>query len=567
MRRSFLIFLSVILFVTGGILSGCSDSNNKEKQPVVVEVQDSTMVINGWKWAINLDNHLRILASPDSRNRGYFALIDDMDGYDAIFMFDDKCKLSQACINLIWYYFFYQENTLHVSYRDNAIWRHHSFNFQSTSLSGTNAFERITANLKTVCQTVSFLPKPVGTNINDLFAAVSNRKYNTSSAQDDDTAIQDFCKSVFYYETSNPTLRHDLFDTDTFVHYTHERTAEHNQVGIMVSPIYNTTFNRGYDSGNYGEEIENKVYCGLLFSTSPDPTVNKHEYISDIVPLEPVDNYVWVDVPDELEDKTYYIRAFMVSEQEKAKVEQGEYIHPHLAYYEDGVDGMELFYGGEAQINNIKAINESVYNRQLTVNLSGDLSLSGYLSEALQGKAIELRVRPVGQKSYEYLNQAEQGKINGYIHMYRQDFKEVDLENYIARSDWELAIYAGWVCIGVKPFTIIYDKKPAIYYSDLTSDGTTVTYKKTCEGALWFDGDIKSIWEYSNGTLECSSAFANDTEYEQTVNIDDSGLISHQLKTTGEYMQSSAYGQEIKSNRLIYIRNSEGKRTDIRLVQ
>ena len=567
MRRAFLYILPVILFVTAGFLSGCSDSDNKEKQPVVVEMQDSTMVINGWKWAVNLNNNLRILASPDIRNRGYFAQIDDIDSYDAVFMFDDKCKLSQACINLVWYYFFYQENTLHVSYKDNATWSHHSFNFQSTNLSGANAVEKIAANLKAIYKTVSFLPKPVGTNINDLFAAVSNRNYNTSSAQDDDIAIQAFCKSVYYYETLNSTLRQNLFDTDIFVHYAHERTAKHNQVGIMASPIYNITFNRGYDSGVYGEEIENKVYCGLLFSTSPDPTVNKHEYISEIVPVEPVDDYVWVDVPDELEDKTYYIRAFMVSEQEKAKVEQGEYIHPHLAYYENGVDGMELFYGGKAQINNIKAINESVSNRRLTVNLSGDFSLSGHQSEALQGKTIELRVRPVGQKSYEYLNQADQGKINGSIHMYRQDFKEQDLENYIAKSDWELAVYAGWVCIGVEPFTIIYDKKPAIYYSNLISDGTAVTYKKTCEGALWFDGDIKSIWEYSNGTFECSSAFANDTEYEQTVNIDDSGLISHQLKTTGEYMQSTVYGQVIKSNRLVYIRNTEGKRTAIHLAQ
>lgn len=563
MKRFSFYLLPFILFATGSMLSGCSD--NKEEQVTVVEVQDSVMINNGWKWAIGLDNHLRLQGSPDTRNKGYFAQIDDMNGYDAIFMFDDKSRLSQACINSVWYYFFCQGNTLHVSYKDNASWVHSSFSFQAANPSGANAFEKMTANLKAVYQTVTFLPEPVETDLNDLFTAVSGRKYKTSSAPDNDPAILDFCNTAYYYETQNSTLRHDLFGNSMFLHYAHERTANDNRVGIMASPIDNTTFNRGYDSGNYGEEIANNVYCGLLFSTYPDPTVSNHEYISKIVPVTPVDNYVWVDVPDDLEDKTYYIRAFMVSEQEKAKVEHGEYVHPHLIRYETVTDGMELFYGGQAQLDNFNAINESVHNRQLAVNLSGDLSLPEHLSGALQGMALELKARPAGQEAYESIGEAESGKINGYIHMYRKDFKELDQENFIARDEWELAVYAGWVCIGVKPFTVVYDKKPNLYYKDLTSDGTTVTYTKVCEGALWFDGDIKSIWEYSDGTMEHSSAFANDSGPEYTVDIDDSGKISHQLKTTGEYMQSTVYGKTITSNRLVYIRNAEGKRTDIRI--
>lgn len=564
MKKNSFYFLPLILFVFSGMLSGCSD--NSEQQPAVVEVQDSVMVQNGWKWAINLDDRLRMTAAPDIRNKGYFAQVDDMGYYDAILMFDDKCNLSQACINSVWYYFFYQGNTLHVSYKDNGNWVHRSFNFQSANPSGANAFEKMTANLKAVYQTVSFLPKPAGSSLNDLFTAVGSQKYNTSSAPDDDTAMQDFCNLTYYYEVHH-NLRQEVFETDMFVHYAHRRTAKYNRVGIMASPIYNTTFNRGYDSGNYGEEMENKVYCGLLFSTSPDPTVGKHDYISRIVPVDPVDNYVWVDVPENLEDKTYYIRAFMVSEQEKAKVERGEYVHPHLIYYEDGVDGMDKFYGGTAQINNFKSVNESVFNRQLTVNLSGDLLLSDHLSGALQGMAIQLMARPVGQESYESIGEAESGKINEYIHMYRNDFKELDQENFVARGEWELAVYAGWVCIGVKPFTVVYDKKPKLYYKDLTSDGKTVTYTRIYEGALWFDGDIKGMWEYSGGTMEHFSAFANDTQLEDTVNIDDSGMISHQLKTTGEYLQSTVFGKTITSNRLIYIRNDEGKRTDIRMGQ
>lgn len=48
----------------------------------------------------------------------------------------------------------------------------------------------MTENLKAVYKTVSLLPMPVKTNINDLFAAVDRGEYNTSSAPDDDADIK-----------------------------------------------------------------------------------------------------------------------------------------------------------------------------------------------------------------------------------------------------------------------------------------------------------------------------------------------------------------------------------------
>ena len=69
---------------------------------------------------------------------------------------------------------------------------------------------KMTENLKAVYKTVSLLPMPVKTNINDLFAAVDRGEYNTSSAPDDDADIKNFCEVVYYYEAWNQNLRDDF---------------------------------------------------------------------------------------------------------------------------------------------------------------------------------------------------------------------------------------------------------------------------------------------------------------------------------------------------------------------
>lgn len=90
--------------------------------------------------------------------------------------------------------------------------------------------------------------------------------------------------------------------------------------------------------------MDNKVYCGLVFGSSPDVALGNYECKTNLVPAEPEDGYVWVDVPENMESKAYYVRAFMVSEQEKDKVERGEYIPPHFVRFEkDGPDNLKIF--------------------------------------------------------------------------------------------------------------------------------------------------------------------------------------------------------------------------------
>ena len=71
--------------------------------------------------------------------------------------------------------------------------------------------------------------------------------------------------------------------------------------------------------------------------------------------------------------------------------------------------------------------------------------------------------------------------------------------------------------------------------------------------------------EYSKGSFEYFSSFAIDTTYDDEEDIDDTGLISHQLKTTGAYMQTTVNGKVLKSNRLVFVRDADGKRINIYL--
>lgn len=50
--------LPIVLLVMN-VLSGCTDSE-EEQGPVVVEVDDEEMLRQGWKWAVALDNDLRM---------------------------------------------------------------------------------------------------------------------------------------------------------------------------------------------------------------------------------------------------------------------------------------------------------------------------------------------------------------------------------------------------------------------------------------------------------------------------------------------------------------------------
>lgn len=218
--------LPIVLLVMN-VLSGCTDSE-EEQGPVVVEVDDEEMVRQGWKWAVALDNDLRMQCSPDIVNGGYVMQMTDMDSYDAVFVFDDKCRVREACINSVWYYFFVRDNTLNVSYLGDS-WMHESFDFNVQEPTSGNPFEKMTENLKAVYKTVSLLPMPVKTNVNDLFAAVDRGEYNTSSAPDDDADIKNFCEVVYYYEAWNQDLRDDLFGKGLLLHYKHERTTYSNK--------------------------------------------------------------------------------------------------------------------------------------------------------------------------------------------------------------------------------------------------------------------------------------------------------------------------------------------------
>lgn len=86
--------LPIVLLVMN-VLSGCTDSE-EEQGPVVVEVDDEEMLRQGWKWAVALDNDLRMQCSPDIVNGGYVMQMTDMDSYDAVFVFDDKCRVREA---------------------------------------------------------------------------------------------------------------------------------------------------------------------------------------------------------------------------------------------------------------------------------------------------------------------------------------------------------------------------------------------------------------------------------------------------------------------------------------
>lgn len=551
--------LPIVLLVMN-VLSGCTDSE-EEQGPVVVEVDDEEMVRQGWKWAVALDNDLRMQCSPDIVNGGYVMQMTDMDSYDAVFVFDDKCRVREACINSVWYYFFVRDNTLNVSYLGDS-WMHESFDFNVQEPTSGNPFEKMTENLKAVYKTVSLLPMPVKTNINDLFAAVDRGEYNTSSAPDDDADIKNFCEVVYYYEAWNQDLRDDLFGKGLLLHYKHERTTYSNKIGIALDPVNNKTFNRGYGSGRYGEEMDNKVYCGLVFGSSPDVALGNCEYKTNLVPAEPEDGYVWVDVPENMESKAYYVRAFMVSEQEKDKVERGEYIPPHFVRFEkDGPDNLKIFYGGEIVMDNFVVVNEPVVDGALKVNLSGNLSVPDYLSES----GFELNFRLVGDHSGEYVNIVSPGKIDEHISIWKNYFKEFDTENFIARGYFELSVNVGWVCLGVVPFTVVYDKKPYIRYTGLTHDGMSVKIKRKIDGALWFDDDVNIMWETPKGPVECSSYFASEGESEYSEDIDDTNLISYQRKASGEYMEVTIDGKTLRSNRLIFERDADGIRTNIYL--
>lgn len=76
--------LPIVLLVMN-VLSGCTDSE-EEQGPVVVEVDDEEMLRQGWKWAVALDNDLRMQCSPDIVNGGYVMQMTDMDSYDAVFV-------------------------------------------------------------------------------------------------------------------------------------------------------------------------------------------------------------------------------------------------------------------------------------------------------------------------------------------------------------------------------------------------------------------------------------------------------------------------------------------------
>lgn len=234
-----------------------------------------------------------------------------------------------------------------------------------------------------------------------------------------------------------------------------------------ILPSY--TFSRGED---YGTEIENKVYCGLLIGHDMNVGLVNCDYniLGDQVQKP---GEVHRIVLPELPQGIYYVRPYLISEQERDAMERDETINPYwlrYAVYTEPYCRLEVEMGDPGIMGDYYYDGDVVeYNVRLHVKVPQIPKIPvSYPIMEFDGTWGLKRIDQLGEE-YDILYD-QTGSYDGVLDIpfsvRRESFIKKDTEKFRAEAKVNLVLYCKTsnerIDLGKVSCTVVYDKKPEL---------------------------------------------------------------------------------------------------------
>lgn len=349
-----------------------------------------------------------------------------------------------------------------------------------------------------------------------------------------------------------------------------------------------TTFSR--QAGDYGSEVENKVYSGLFIGHDMNVGLGNYDYN---IPGELVQKPGEVHhiVLPELPQGIYYVRPYLISEQERDALERGEVIN---SCWLQAVDDSEPYCRLDASLKTPEIVGDYYYDGESqTVEYNVRLSvkvpqipkipISYPIVNDNAYWGIKVVYHPFDYESV-YLDeqtQAYDGIQKLSLFVPKSFIAKQDKENYRAEVVVDFVLYCltgnNFITLAKVPYTFVYDKKPELVYEDayLTQAlCNTDTHRDVLEdaiytrswisGAFWFDdGKIRYMEENGASSIEMgTSLYASDMKEPAEGYDFYKHFLTWDFKTTKAYTSVTVNGKELRSNEVHYVWSADKQKIE-----
>lgn len=570
------------------------EEEDKENPPVkpaeefVVNKISQEILSNAlWDWGIaateqNSGNIATFTCTPDTIYGGYLAMMQN-SGQNISFSFDEDFRIRSFSKNSTGYVVQYQDTTVWITTRINDAFSHQAYHSPGTCPQQNTPFGSIAASIEAFRQQIDLI-QPWFSNDFEIML-------QTVLAGEADTLA----------ETNNGGIFIETYGSYVISMIQNIRTAMFGNAdpkvgGFNVEPdgtatvkisfsgdLPAMTYRHGQSmqaSDTYGEEIENKIYCGVLIGdisrSNPSGmdaynlTLGNCTYNIAPVPVSSLKEQILFTLPKDMPvGDVFIIRPYLISESDAADMQAGYPVNPFMLEY-----GRKPypFYNIEARIESIEQVS-------CTYHETSDLMARFKVKASIQPKngaesqitQWGIAIRDIGDNSVKNMFPSNGGNnLSDTFDIGQQIYRsecEIDESNYRATKELEFLIY-----VDIYPYThyfvpctytVVYDEKPSIRYTkaslttalcdiddhNVMEDAISIAYE--VKGAFWLDDGMITYWDSPEGLREAGVGFTCDvaTEY----NFFYSHFLFKNLRASSEYLMGKLNGKDFpSSNRLTF---------------
>lgn len=599
------LLLPVVLFSACDDLFGNDEeeddnlTDNATEEFVVEKIDEATLSFAQWEWGLVATSQpsgetSTFVCTTDTINGGYLALFQNSN-YSLIFSLNDDFKVQHFSQYNTGYVVDYGNDKVYVMSTDEDGYVYQVYDAAIECEVRDTPFESIAAGIEAFRAQIDMVQPWFTDAYSMLLDAVLGDDAESLPVVAYEPYVENYGPAI--NKSALVNLSQALFGNV----YPRVGGFNVNSDGTKTVTVYvsedfpSTTCRRGQvaiESGKYGEEAENAIYCGLVIGDVSTLYGTSGSYLTlgnclyNVPPVKVTDVKAGMEflLPEDLSlGGSYLVCPYLISADDAADMASGHEVDPALLQY---CLSPYPYY-------NIEAVIESVKMEKCTYHETSDLSAAFKIQARINPPAdieslIErwgIVVRKSGDTSVDNMIMAEgEDKYSNMFEfaqqIYRTDCK-IDEENYKATCDLEILIYVDiypYVHYLVpQPYTVVYDEKPSIRYTEASLvtelcdvDNHNVMedaihYAYEVKGAFWLDDNLVTYWDGPEGWHKGGTRYMGD--YVIKGNFFYNHFLFANLKPTTEYLIATRHGAEFMSSNHLVFGWSGDKVTSVEIVE
>ena len=565
----------------------------------VEKIEEATLSFAQWEWGLvatsqALGETSTFVCTTDTINGGYLALFQNSN-HSLIFSLNDDFKVQHFSQYSTGYVVDYGNDKVYVMSTDEDGYVYQVYDAVIEREARDTPFESIAAGIEAFRAQIDIVQPWFTDAYSMLLDAVLNGDAESLPVVAYEPYVENYGPAI--NKSALVNLSQALFGNV----YPRVGGFNVNSDSIKTVTVYIseefplTTCRRGQnaiEAGQYGEEVENKIYCGLAIGkvsqmygiTGPYLTLGNAMYNVAPVLVSDVKAGIEFSLPEELSlGGSYLVCPYLISADDAADMEAGYEVNSALLRY---CLSPYPYYNIDADIESI-VVEKCTYHE--TSDLSAAFKVKARINPPADMESVIERWGIVVRKSGDSLgdNMIMADGEDKYSHtfefvqqIYRGDCK-IDEENYKATCDLEILIYVDiypYVHYLVpRSYTVVYDEKPSIRYTqaslvtelcdvenhNVMEDAIHYAYEVT--GAFWLDDNLVTYWDGPEGWHKGGTSYMGDYVIEGDFFY--SHFLFTDLHPTTEYLIATRHGVEFMSSNHLVFGWSGDKVTSVEIVE